>query len=96
MGGKEILEDEEHKNEIAKSILLKSGAIKECENCSDYVNNFDESALRDAYKIGRSMITKGDELVKIFKGDREALSGRIKSVYTDTNWECHCENLMKE
>lgn len=96
MGGKEMLEDEEHKDEVAKAILIKAGAIKECEYCSDYVNSFDDEALTNAYKIGNSMITNKDALVDAFGGNRKALSDRIKSVYTDANWECHCEQIMKE
>ena len=96
MGSKEMLEDEEHKNNVARTVLLKEGAIKECEYCSDYKDNFDYEALTNAYKIGNSMITKKDELVDVFVGDRKALSDRIKSVYSDTNWECHCEQVMKQ
>lgn len=96
MGSKEMLEGEEHKDRVALTILLKSGAIKECEYCSDYHNNFDDEALTNAYKIGNSMITKKDELVDVFDGDRKALSDRITSVYSDANWECHCEQVMKE
>ena len=39
------------------------------------------------------MIKKKDELVDVFVSDRKALSDRIKTVYSDTNWECHCEQV---
>jgi len=94
--GGTMLDDEMDKNNIALTILLKAGAIKECEYCSDYKDNFDHEALNQAYKIGNRMITEKDELVDTFDGDRKALSARIKSAYDNTLWECHCEEVMKE
>jgi hypothetical protein len=93
---KRLLEIEEGKNDVALSILKKAGAITVCDACGDIVDNQDESALKEAYKIANSMITKSDELVADFKGDRKELTDLIKSAYADVNWECHCEEVMKE
>ena len=96
MGSREMLEDEEDKDNVAQTILIEAEAIKECEYCSEYIRDSGVDALTDALEIGNSMIKNKDELVDVFAGDSKALSDRIKSVYYDTDLECHCEQAMKE
>lgn len=93
---KRLLEIKESKYAVALTILKKAKAVIVCDTCGDDVDNRDDGALKEAYKIANSMITKGDELVTNFKGNRKELTDLIQSVYADINWECHCEQVMKD
>jgi len=93
---KRLLDIEESKYNVALSILKKTGAVIVCNICDEDINNQDDDALKEAYKIANEMITKGDELIAEFKGNRKELTDLIKSAYTDINWECHCKQLMNE
>jgi len=93
---KHLLDIEEGKDGVALIILKKAGATTVCDTCDETVNNQDESALNEAYKIAKSMITKGDELVAAFKGNKKELRNSITSAYADVDWECQCEEMIKE
>lgn len=93
---KHLLDIEDGKYDVALIILKKAEAISVCDECDRTVNNQDESALNVAYKMANTMITKGDELVADFKGNKKELRKSIKFAYADVPWECECEKMMKE
>lgn len=93
---KRQLENEEHKYQVALSILVKAGAVVKCDTCGDYVDNRDDEASTYAYRIANSMIAQKDAQVEAFKGNSTGLRDLIKNVREDVNWECHCEEVMKE
>lgn len=96
MGSRQMLEDEELKDEVAQIILIEAEAISMCKCGCDYINASDADAFQYALELGNSMIEKKDELVDVFDGDKKALSDRITSVYLDTDLECQYEQAMKE
>jgi hypothetical protein len=82
-----MMEDQE-KLDAATEIAIRTGILERCEYHSDTVLGTDDTDFTEAYKLGNSLISKGDPLVAIFKGNRREMTDKIKEAIESHGEEC--------
>jgi hypothetical protein len=85
--------DEDTKREIAEAIALEVKLLTKCER-HGIVYDAETYCYEDAYKLASHLISKNDELVNIFDGNRTALTDLLKDITSD--YGICCEVCEKE
>ena len=83
--------NEDHKRNVAQTILSESGAIVKCQSCGNYHDRPGRRAQHLAFRTGEQLIIRGDARVRDFKRNFDALKslmGRILAESTRTG-SCH-------
>ena len=87
---KRELERQQECSSAATVIAVRVGLLQRCEFCEDVKDPFSNN-FEDAYKLGNSLITDEDDLVRPFAGDRREMTDAIKTVVEETPDSCHCD-----
>ena len=87
-------EELDAKRQVAESIALETGLLERCESCEDITHD-GLTDPTDTYKLANYLITKGDERVAIFNGDRRELTDTIQAILDDYGPECYCEQQIQ-
>ena len=87
---KRELERQQECSSAATTIAMRVGLLQRCEFCEEVKdplsNNFE-----DAYRLGNSLVTDGDDLVAPF-ASRHEMTDTIKEVVEETADSCHCDH----
>lgn len=86
---KRLMELNDSKKRVAQIVAVRVDLLEECEFCGDVIdplnNNFEE-----AEELADDLVTKGDQLVAIFNGNRDELKQLIRECVDEQSEECHC------
>lgn len=76
-GSKRMMEEEDHKRQVATQIALEAGALKTCDVHEDWIYEGDQE-IESAYRLGNSKYSAG-KLEGVFKNPKE-MTDYIKDV----------------
>jgi hypothetical protein len=80
--------DDQHKLDIATEIALRAGILQRCDAHTDTILGTDETDFTIAYRLGNALMTQGDPLVAIFRGDRREMTDNIKAAIESSGEGC--------
>ncbi len=95
IGGKDFLELNEAKNNVAIQIGLKKGLLRQCSTCSEIIY-LEGADAEPAYKYANFLISRNDPSVQVFNGDRTDLTDRIQNLRFEILEECRCQRIQDE
>ena len=87
---KHWMAQQDAKKAVADEIAIRVGLLKRCEMCEDVTDPLNNN-FEDAYKLANYLVSKGDELVAIFDGNRRELTDLIQGCVHDHGEECYCD-----
>jgi hypothetical protein len=90
----------EQKREASIRVALMAGDLIQCDQiCGQVFEQHSEETRQSAYKIGNSLISKGDPAVVPFKDtpeDRKELSAILENLWTDFPNKCKCQSVKDD
>lgn len=96
MGGmKELMEQEREDEALAFVIMERAGVATICEPHDVAIDNYGD--LTDAYRLMNTLISRDDELVARFKGDRRRATDAIQAAHGELAMECgFCAKYLED
>jgi len=88
--------DENHKRNVARSILSESGAIVKCPSCGDYHDQPDGRAQHLAFRTGEQLIIRDDVRVRDFKRNFDALKSLMGRILAESSHTGSCHPINRK
>lgn len=84
---KQDMLEREDELRVVEEIAVRAGLLKRCPFHGEVYDplNWD---YESAYRLGNSLITKGDELVDLFDGNRREMTDLIKDLCSEYGDSC--------
>lgn len=94
-GGKRMMEDEDHKRQVALQIALDAGVLEVCDLHEDSILEGSED-IEQAYRLGNSKFSSG-KLNDLFKNRTEMTDYIKDAVESNSSDECYfCRKIREE
>ena len=77
----------------AIAVGLEAGVLNECPVCRDITDALQPELLATADAIAEEWLARGDERVRVFRNDGEALKQTVRDVIEKSEAVCTCENI---
>jgi hypothetical protein len=85
---KQLMFEDWAKRDAAVQVALKVGLLRTCRHHDDQLLDPLSCNVEDAYRLGNYLVTKNEELVSVFKGDRRELTDYLQQIANDFGTEC--------
>ena len=79
------------KRRAAAQVGIEAGVLAECPVCRDITDTSRPDNLAEADRIADQWIERGDERLRVFRGDTVAVKKLVRRLVDESDIHCTCE-----